>query len=136
MLTKSDYLISLGDFIFSTSGTAFNKLRKKVQGGWSKSERAGNYPFFQATKAATTSFSLAGFYLPAMVGSKPMIKGNGEKELTQMVEDQEPVQMILGDGTIISWVIVLSAEFNKTLFLSDGTAQKVDFVLEIEGYYD
>ena len=44
--------------------------------------------------------------------------------------------MILGDGTFYGKVVVLSAEFDKSLFLSDGTAQKVDFVLEIEEYHD
>lgn len=136
MPTNSEYLISLGDFIFSTSGTAFNKLKEKVSGGWAKSERAGYYPFYQATKKATSSFSIGGFYLPALVGAKPLIKGNDQKKLDKIVRDQEPVLMILGDGTFYGKVVVLSAEFDKSLFLSDGTAQKVDFVLEIEEYHD
>lgn len=136
MPTNSEYLIGLGDFVFSTFGTAFNKLKEKVNGGWAKSERAGYYPFYQATKKATSSFSIGGFYLPALVGAKPLIKGNGQKELDKIVRDQEPVLMILGDGTFYGKVVVLSAEFDKSLFLSDGTAQKVDFVLEIEEYHD
>lgn len=136
MPTNSEYLIGLGDFVFSTFGTAFNKLKEKVNGGWAKSERAGYYPFYQATKKATSSFSIAGFYLPALVGVKPLSKENGQKELKKIVGDQEPVTMILGDGTFAGKVVVLSAEFDKTFFLSDGTAQKVDFALEIEEYHD
>lgn len=143
MIVADDCLILLFDetdenneFVFKISNSSMRSIRQRFNSGWSKSDRAGGYPFWQATKKATSSFSIGGFYLPALVGAKPLIKGNGQKELDKIVRDQEPVSMILGDGTFYGKVVVLSAEFDKSLFLSDGTAQKVDFVLEIEEYHD
>lgn len=130
------YLISLGDFVFSVNGTAFNNLKTKVNSNLTKTERAGYYPYYQAAKKPTVSYTIGGFYLPVLAGVKPMMKGNGEEELTEIIKGQEPVIMILGDGTVVGKVIVTAAEYGKTFFLSDGTAQKVDFMLQIEEWHD
>ena len=135
-MPSDDYLISLGDFIFSASGTSFGRLKEKINSGLSKSRRAGYFPFFQATEEPASTFSIAGFYLPALASVKPLMKGNGKQELEQMIRAQQPVLMILGDGSFVGYVIITSAEFDRTLFLSDGTAQRVDFVLELEEQHE
>ncbi len=142
MIIPEDCLIMLYDpdnpedeeseIVFRITNTSVRNMRQKFTSGWSKSERAGHYPFWQVTKKASEAFTISGFYLtPHHQGS---IKS--KKILETLFKNQKPLVMIMGDGKIYQMVIMTNLEFDKTIFMPDGTPLKVDFAIGLEGYYD
>ena len=122
-------LMALDDLEFEIKDKAYNKLRRQFDGGWSKKDRAGNYPLWQAGKKPTQSISFGGDYLQHH-------KGAGTKEaLIELIEAQEPVLMVSGDGKYFGEWIIKSASFDEKIFLEDGTPLKVDFVVNLEEYH-
>lgn len=123
-------LMALDDFEFSISNRAYQKISRRINGGWSKSDRAGNKPLWQAGKKPTESISISGFYVQSY-------KGAGTKEdLIELVEAQDAVLMVSGDGKYFGEWVITSVSFDETLFLEDGTPLRVDFVINLEEYHE
>ena len=142
MVIPDDCLIMLYDndnpedeeseIIFRISNTSVRDIRQKFSSGWSKSDRAGFYPFWQATKEASEALTMSGFFLtPHHQGSM-----KSKAKLETLFKNQKPLCMIMGDGKVVKMVIMTNLEFNKTIFMPDGTPLKVDFTIGLESYYD
>lgn len=139
IIVADDCLILLFDetdenseFLFKISNSSIRAIRQRFNSGWSKSDRAGGYPFWQATKNASETLTISGFYLtahhPKSIESKA--------KLETLFKNQNPLVMIMGDGKVCMKIIMKSLEYNKTIFMPDGTPLKVDFTMDLEGYYD
>lgn len=117
-------------FEFNINDKAFQSFVEKWDCGWQKSERARNKPLFQATKLPAKSITLGGMYLAHFRG------GSTQKDLEDLIKDQQPLFMISGTGKYMGEVVITGAQFNKTIFLEDGTPLKVDFTVDLEEYND
>lgn len=120
------------DFLFMAAKSTVQAMRVRFNSGWSKSDRAGWYPFWQAAKKATENFTVAGFFLTAL-HEKSL---SSMETLENLLKKQKPLLMLSSTGEVLDKWIMKSLEYNKTVFMRDGTPLKVDFTMDLEGYYD
>jgi len=120
-------LCDLGGFLFEIGNVEFEKLNKSLKLNYSKRERIGNNPTYQAIKGFEEEFDIEG---------KLIKKSNSSlKKLEDIAKKKEPVRLTLGSGESLK-VIIESISEARSMFLKDGHYVKNDFKIKLGAFYD
>lgn len=125
-------LLSLGNFKFSAETVAYNELDRGANYPWSKVERLGGAPQFQAIGKEHRTVAIKGTVFPTYnnVGKDQI------EALQEIAAKMKPLQMVSGDGTVLGkWVILDISETGSAHF-EDGTPRKQEFSLSLERFND
>lgn len=125
-------LLSLGSFKFSVDSAAYTELDRSASYPWSKVERLGNAPQFQAIGKEHRTVSIKGTVFPAYnsVGKDQV------EALRELAAKMEPLQMVSGDGTVLGKWVILDISESEAAHFEDGTPRKQGFSMSLERFND
>lgn len=125
-------LLSLGNFKFAVDSTAYNELDRSADYPWSKVERLGGTPQFQAIGKEHRTVSIKGTVFPTYSN----VGKNQIETLREMAAEMKPLHMVAGDGTILGKWVILGIEESKSAHFEDGVPRKQEFSMSLERFSD
>lgn len=125
----ADVMLALGDFQFSIETAAYEGFTRSTGYRWASQERFGNAPAVQFTGLEDETINLNGTIYPGFRGGLIQLDN-----LRAMAVKGEPMQLINGQGYLLGTWAIASVEEKQEAFLPGGTAQKVDFTLQLKRY--
>ena len=122
--------LALGDFIFGvSSGTAYEQLLRRSNGGWVNVELSGAKPRSFNTGQGLETLSISG----KVFGSVGM---DALDDLRKMQSERKPKVMVDGMGRNLGrWKIMEVSETQRRI-IDDGTALVIEFNLSLEEFID
>lgn len=122
----------MGSFIFSVDTAAYSALTQTAEYPWTKVERIGGSPQFQAMGKEHRKISLSGVVFPTYdnVGAEQI------EIIRALAAQMTPQLLVGGDGRILGKWCVTSISENDSCFFEQGTPRKQEFSLEMERYTD
>lgn len=124
-------LMSLGEFIFEINTAPFETFKRQNAWRWPSNSRTTSTNAHQFTGKDEESVDLAGVLMPEVSGGPSNLR-----QLREMADKGEPYLMMAGNGEIFGYYIITNISEDRSYFLADGTAQKIDFSLQLKRYYD
>lgn len=122
-------MMMLGPYMFAVDTTAYNQLGFSVEYRWNKQERLGRKPSMQYSGPGGESISLEGSIYPGYVGDVKQIQAMRDLASTGL-----PQYLVDGTGRYYGEWVITSIEETSSIFLNNGSAQKIDFTLSLENY--
>lgn len=125
-------LLSLGNFKFAVDTAAYNELDRNASYPWSKVERLGNTPQFQAIGKEHRTVSIKGtvFSTYNNVGKDQI------ETLRELAAKMRPLQMVSGDGTVLGKWVILDISESETAHFENGVPRKQGFSMSLERFSD
>ncbi len=124
-----DKLLGLGEFRFSISTAAYEKLQHSAEYNWAAIERFGQFPARQFTGLGAESITLDGVIYPYFKGGLGQVT-----RMREIAAKGEPLTMAGGDGSIFGLWVIESIEENQEFFAINGTPRKVSFSIKLSKY--
>ena len=127
--TKSSVLMRLGNFKFSLSSAAYQRISRESEYRWDSTERIGRRPGLQYIGPGSERITLPGDIYPEYAG------GWGQLEAMRTEAAQgAPLLLVDGRGLVHGlWVIIRVSEV-QSYFSPDGTPRKMSFELQLSRY--
>jgi len=124
-------MMRLGAFNFSINTAAYQAFSRSTGYRWQAQERYGQLPAQQYTGPGEDAISLSGDIYPDYAGGLHQI----DAMRTEAIKG-EPLLLVDGHGYVWGKWVIQSIEESKEVFLSNGAARKMSFVLKIARYGD
>lgn len=124
-------LMSLGEFIFEMNTAPFETFKRQNAWRWPSNSRTTSTNAHQYTGKDEESVDLSGVLMPEVSGGPSNLR-----QLREMADKGEPYLMMAGNGEIFGYYIITNISEDRSYFLADGTAQKIDFSLQLKKYDD
>jgi uncharacterized protein len=121
----------LGFFIFTLSTASFDDLDRSTAFKWSAHERIGRRSTHQYLGVDDETISLSGTLYPAFKGSTLSLT-----LLREMADSGKSWILISGTGNIYGKFMILDIKDKRSLFMSNGAAQKIEFSMTLKRYDD
>lgn len=129
---KKRVLARLGSFTFELRSLAPDRIEREFSYRWTKQEPIGTHPIRQFLGVDSQKITLSGSAYPGFTGGlRPL------KNIRDLADSGEPQRLIYADtalGQNLGLWIILAIRETRTLLLSDGLPQRIDFTLELESY--
>lgn len=119
-------MMSLGLFVFELGTLPYQDLQRRTAWRHAETSRVGARPASQFVGPASDDFNLAGHILPAMTGDAA-----GLDTLREMGDSGEAWPLTAGDGTVHGAFRINMVGDTRTNFHQDGTAQRIEFDLNL-----
>ncbi|WP_211209878.1 phage tail protein [Uliginosibacterium gangwonense] len=117
----------LGQYVFGIDTTSYDNLRRSLAWRHPSTSRVGVRPARQFLGRDDESITLAGIVYPE-------ISPDGRvslQDLEAMGDTGDKYLLVGGDHHIYGQFVIESLETTGTIFLSDGTPQKIEFSLKL-----
>lgn len=119
-------MMSLGLFVFELGSLPYQDLQRRTAWRHSETPRVGARPASQFVGPASDDFNLAGYILPALTGDPA-----GLDTLREMGDSGEAWPLTAGDGVVHGAFRINMVGDTRTDFHQDGTAQRIEFDLNL-----
>lgn len=124
-------LMSLGQFVFQINTAPFDSFKRQNAWRWPSNSRTTSTNAHQYTGKDEESIELSGTLMPEISGGVSNLQ-----QLRDMADQGEPHLLISGTGHIHGYYIIVNLSEERSYFLADGTAQRIDFSLQLKRYDD
>lgn len=120
-------MMALGFFVFDIRTAAFQELQRKTSWRHSPHHRVGKRPAYQFLGADRDTISLSGTLYPEVTSGRITLD-----LLRNMAETGKGWPLIEGSGRLYGFWSVTEISETDSEHVSDGTPQKIAFVIELE----
>lgn len=120
-------MMAYGMFIFMLDTAAYQALSQETEWRHVKNDRVGKSAKWQYIGTGDDSITLTGSLYPEVTG--------GDVSLTilrTMAYGGRPWPLIEGTGSIYGMFVIAGITENRTEFMNDGKAQKIEFTLSLK----
>lgn len=124
-------LMSLGQFVFQINTAPFDSFKRQNAWRWPSNSRTTSTNAHQYTGKDEESIELSGTLMPEISGGVSNLQ-----QLRDMADQGDPHLLISGTGHIYGYYIIVNLSEERSYFLADGTAQRIDFSLQLKRYDD
>lgn len=124
-------LMILGEFVFEMNTAPFETFKRQNAWRWPSNSRTTSTNAHQFTGKDEESVELSGVLMPEVSGGPSNLR-----QLRAMADKGEPYLMAAGNGEIFGYYIITNISEDRSYFLADGTAQKIEFSLQLKKYDD
>lgn len=124
-------LMILGEFVFEMNTAPFETFKRQNAWRWPSNSRTTSTNAHQYTGKDEESVELSGVLMPEVSGGASNLR-----DLRTMADKGEPYLMAAGNGEIFGYYIITNISEDRSYFLADGTAQKIEFSLQLKKYDD
>jgi hypothetical protein len=119
----------IGDFVFNLSETDFNSLGRTRTYGFTEIQKAQDHAGLQSLGKDMEEISISGSTTTLRSGIDPL------RELYLIADKKDAVSFILGYGAVLGDFSITKISEDRTIFLDDGRAIKVDFSIDLKKVY-
>lgn len=131
-MIDSTIMIALGDYRFSMSTAAFQRLSRTSEWRWPSQEVIGARPKKQYVGPGEDRIELSGEVYPSY---RPQRQGLAQVAyMRQEAARGEPLLMVDGTGRVWGLFVIESVTEDQTVFFSDGTPRKIEFSVSLSAY--
>jgi hypothetical protein len=116
-------------FVFSLSEMDFNFLGRTRTYGFAEIQKAQDHPGLQSFGKDMEEISIRGSTTTLRSGIDPL------RELYLIADKKEAISFILGYGAVLGDFSITKISEDRTIFLDDGRAIKVDFSIDLKKVY-
>lgn len=122
-------MMALGAFRFGVSQDLYQSYQRSAAFRWEKVNRIGTAPSLQYGGPDAEQLKLSGVIYPHFKG------GLRQADLLR-AQAGLGVPMMMVDGMGWNWKrwVIVSVDETRTLFMSDGAPQKIEFSMTLESY--
>ena len=120
-------LLSLGLFIFATGQTAIDEIQRKSSYRYGTGNAIGVRPTLQYLGPDNDSMTLPGILYPEVTDPPSVLDA-----LRDMAKTGQSYALLGGDGSYFGLWKVTDIEETRKHLLSDGTARKIEFSLNLK----
>lgn len=113
----------LGNFKIEVAESIAHSISQE----WATKQRIGNNPARFAIGKWDESISFT--------GSIVLEKNNYLDDIKNLLKNAKPITLIIAD-VVYAMIIIENIDFNKSIFLTDGTHIKEDFTINLKRYFD
>ena len=119
----------LDTFVFDLSETDFNTLSRTRSYGFAEIQKAQDHAGLQSFGKDMEEISISGSVTTLRAGIDPL------GDLYLIADKKEAVSFILGYGAVLGDFSITKIGEDRTLFLGDGRAIKVEFSIDLKKVY-
>jgi len=119
----------IGDFIFSLNETGFSSIGRTRTYGFAEIQKAQDHAGLQSLGKDMEEISISGSTTTLRSGIDPL------GELYAIADKKDAVSFILGYGAVLGDFSITKISEDRTIFLDDGRAIKVDFSIDLKKVY-
>jgi len=119
----------LDTFVFSLSQTDFNTLNRTRSYGFAEIQKAQDHAGLQSLGKDMEEISISGSVTTLRAGIDPL------GALYVIADKKDAVSFILGYGTVLGDFSITKISEDKSIFLNDGRAIKIDFSIDLKRVY-
>jgi phage protein U len=124
-------MMMLGGFKFSLNTAVFQEFERRTSYAWPAQERVGQYAALQYTGPGDDRVTLPGVIFPDWRGGAGQID-----ELRALASQGRPLQLITAAGDILGEWVIDAVDERASVFKTDGTPRKQEFVVSLKKYGD
>jgi phage protein U len=125
----SAYMGMIGDFQFSLSKTDFDRLSRTRNYTFAEIQKAQDHEGSQSIGKDTEEISISGSTTTLRSGVDPLGR------LYDIADKKEAVSFILGYGAVLGDFKITKISEDRSLFLDDGRAVRVEFSIDLKRVY-
>lgn len=119
----------LDTFVFSLSKTDFNTLNRTRSYGFAEIQKAQDHAGLQSLGKDMEEITISGSVTTLRAGIDPL------GTLFTIADKKEAVSFILGYGFVLGDFSITKVVEDRSIFLDDGRAIKVDFTIDLKKVY-
>ena len=116
-----------GMFVFMLQTTPYQSLEQDTTWRHVKNDRIGRSGKWQYIGTGEDNITLTGTLYPEITGGDVSLAA-----LRTMAYGGRPWPLVQGDGTIFGMFVIANIRENRTEFMKDGKAQKIEFTLSLK----
>jgi phage protein U len=125
----SEIMLALGDYRFSTSTAAWERLSRSDTFRWATSERLQRRPAKQFIGPGSTKIEIAGRIYPHYRGGLGQVAA-----MREQAAKGEPLMLVDGIGNVWGQFVILSVSEDNARPTGFGAPRRVEFRLDLESY--
>jgi len=120
-------MMAYGMFVFMLKTAPYQSLEQDTSWRHVKNDRIGKSASWQYIGTGEDNITLTGTLYPEVTGGDVSLS-----VLRTMAYGGKPWPLIEGTGTIYGMFVIANIRENRTEFMSDGKAQKIEFTLSLK----
>ncbi|MCP9660866.1 phage tail protein [Escherichia fergusonii] len=126
-----DIMLGIGDFVFSISTVAYNKLQRSDGWRWAEQTRFRKNDALQVTGRPNPTITIEGEINALFLGGC----GIGLlSDLRSLGNQGKPQQLVLGTGRVMGYWVITELTETQSAFFMGGTPKKQSFTLNLKYY--
>lgn len=119
----------IGDFVFSLAQTDFDRLSRTKNYTFAEIQKAQDHEGSQSIGKDTEEISISGNTTTLRSGIDPLSR------LYEIADKKDAVSFILGYGAVMGDFKITKINEDRSLFLDDGRAVRVEFSIDLKKVY-
>jgi phage protein U len=124
-------LLSLGQYKFEVTKTAYSSLARKSSYRWDEKTRIGERSALHFSGENNETISLKGTIYPLISGKKG---SESYEDLRREASKGEPLILVDSFGKSHGKWVILGLDANESIFHRSGLAQKIGFTINLKAY--
>lgn len=122
-------LLSLGLFVFRLQTIPYETLKRTTEYRWSSANRFGKAPAHQFLGPGEDELTIDGKLMPELTGGPVHLE-----KLREMGNSGKAWILTAGNGDVLGKWFITKIDDNRSHFLSNGLARKIEFTITLKRY--
>ncbi|MBR9779808.1 MAG: phage tail protein [Rhodospirillales bacterium] len=122
-------LLSLGLFVFQLRTMPYEELKRSTEYRWASNNRFGKAPAHQFLGEGEDDLTITGKLMPELTGGPVHLD-----KLREMAASGKAWILTAGNGDVLGKWFIQRIEDNRSHFISNGDARKIEFTISLKRY--